>query len=117
MVSVGPGLSAATLQWMIAAFVPNTADRRNPLASPLLASDAELRAMPETTVLVVEVDPLREEGEAFARRLATLGVRTTLLRAEGTIHDCAMLNALAHTPAVRATMLLAADALRRAFGA
>lgn len=100
---------------MIAAFAPSVADRRNPLASPLLASDAELRAMPETLVLVSEVDPLREEGEAFARRLSSLGVRTTVLRSDGTVHDCVMLNALADTPATRADLLLAAAALRRAF--
>ena len=46
-------------------------------------------------------DVLRDEGEAYARKLWEAGVRVTYTRYIGTIHDFVMLNAIADTPAAR----------------
>ncbi len=59
---------------------------------------------------------LRDEGEAYARKLAQAGVRVTAVRYNGTIHDFVLLNALAATPAVRGALAQANDALRKALG-
>ena len=110
----GPGLAAATLRWMINAFVPKKEDRQNILASPLLASKKLLSQFPETLVIVAEVDPLRGEGEAFARRLSASGVKTTAMRVLGTIHDFVMLNGLADTPAARLAIEVAGRGIKKA---
>ena len=61
-------------------------------------------------------DVLRDEGEAYARKLWEAGVRVTYTRYIGTIHDFVMLNPLAGTPAVRAAIAQGIDALRVALG-
>ena len=55
---------------------------------------------------------LRDEGEAYARKLSQARVRVTSVRYNGTIHDFVLLNALAGTPAVRSAIRQASEALR-----
>ncbi|MCE7030327.1 alpha/beta hydrolase [Jiella avicenniae] len=65
-------------------FVPDPDDRSDPVVSPLLAPD--LSRLPPTLLVTCEHDPLRDEGEAFAARLAEAGVAVTARRLDGTIH-------------------------------
>ena len=71
--------------------------------------------MPQTLLIVDENDVLRDEGEAYGRKLAQAGVPVTSLRYNGTIHDFMMLNPLADTPAVRAAVDQAGGYLRNVF--
>jgi acetyl esterase len=82
-------------------------------AWPLRASIDDLRDLPDALV-VVDDDLLRDEGEAYADKLAQAGVRVTAVRYNGTIHDFVMLNPLANTPATRAAIQQAIDALKTA---
>ncbi len=84
-------------------------------ASPLRATVEQLRGLPPALVVTAECDVLRDEGEAYARKLIAAGVRVTATRYLGTIHDFVMLNAITDTPAARGAIAQANDALRKLF--
>jgi acetyl esterase len=110
----GPWLTKPAMQWFWDAYLPDPAKRKDPLASPLQATTEQLAGLPEALVIVDENDVLRDEGEAYARKLGQSGVRVTSIRFNGTIHDFVMLNAIAGTPAVRAAIGHANGALAAA---
>ena len=112
----GPWLTKRAMQWFWDAYLPDPAARKQPTATPLNASLHELAGLPEALVIVDENDVLRDEGEAYARRLSDAGVRVTSVRYNGTIHDFVMLNALADTPATRGAIAQAVGALKTALG-
>jgi acetyl esterase len=58
----------------------------DPRVSPLLADQTALAASPPTLVITAEFDPLRDEGEAYAERLAATGVPVTCTRYDGMFH-------------------------------
>ena len=112
----GPYLAEKTVDWMIEAFLPKPEDRRLPLTSPLtFASDEVLAKFPPTTIVVAGVDPLIGEGEAFGHRLQTLGVDTAVLKADGQIHDFALLEPVRSSATARAVVELSTLKLRKAF--
>jgi len=112
----GPWLTKSAMQWFWDAYLPDVAARKQPTATPLNASLDQLAGLPEALVVVDENDVLRDEGEAYARRLSDAGVRVTSARYNGTIHDFVMLNALADTPATRGAIAQAIGALKTALG-
>jgi acetyl esterase len=77
------GLTAAGLQRYWNLYLDG-ADGFQPDASPLRAGD--LAGLPPTFVLTAEFDVLRDEGEAFVKRLREAGVEVTHRRYDGTIH-------------------------------
>ncbi len=65
-------------------YLPDGESRRDPYAAPLNAPD--LSKQPRTLVITAEYDPLRDEGEAYARRLREAGVPTQLYRMPDALH-------------------------------
>ena len=112
----GPWLTRRAMEWFWDAYLPDPAARKQPTATPLNASPDQLTGLPEALVIVDENDVLRDEGEAYARKLSDAGVRVTSVRYNGTIHDFVMLNALADTPAARGAIAQAIGALKGALG-
>jgi acetyl esterase len=58
----------------------------DPRVSPHYASDDVVAASPPTLLITAEFDPLRDEGDAYAARLASLGVPTSHVRFSGMYH-------------------------------
>jgi acetyl esterase len=112
----GPWLTKAAMKWFWDAYAPSMEDRRKITASPLAASVEQLKGLPPALVVVDENDVLRDEGEAYGRKLIEAGVDVTALRMLGTFHDFAMLNGLAGTPATQAAVQLASQKLRGILG-
>jgi acetyl esterase/lipase len=94
-------------------YAPDAKTRDNPYVSPLRASSSQLRGLPPALVVTAENDPLRDEGEAYARRLKDAGVDVAALRFNGTIHDFVLLNALRHVPSTEAAIEQVNDGLRK----
>jgi acetyl esterase len=80
-------LEAADMRYFAESYVPTVAARSDPRVSPLLATS--VAAMPPTTLLTCGLDVLRDEGRAFAAKLALAGVHTTYIEARGHIHGIA----------------------------
>jgi acetyl esterase len=75
----------------------------------------QLAGLPPTLVVTAEADVVRDEGEAYARKLMRAGVRVTALRVNGTVHDFVALESLRDTPGTQAALLQANDLLRQVF--
>ena len=80
----GYGLTRAEMIWFWEQYLSRTQDAESPYASPLRATD--LTGLPPALVLTAGYDVLRDEAEAYAGRLRSAGVPTTLIRYEGMIH-------------------------------
>ncbi|GAA4718237.1 alpha/beta hydrolase [Nocardioides conyzicola] len=113
----GPFLLAKSMAWFWDAYLPDESRRSEITASPLRATLEELAGLPEAFVIVDENDVLRDEGEAYARRLIEAGVRTTTVRYNATIHDFMMLNPLRPSAASTGAIEQAVHVLRKALAA
>jgi acetyl esterase len=80
-------LTKANMEWYEDQLLGPNGDRSDPRASPLLAED--LGGAPPALVVTAGFDPLRDEGEAYARRLGAAGVDSMLRRHPGYVHGFA----------------------------
>lgn len=76
-------LTASMMDWFWDQYLGSDADGQQAYASPLLA---DLHDMPEALIMTAEYDPLRDEGEAYAKKLLEAGCKTELIRYAGQIH-------------------------------
>ncbi|KAA1415956.1 alpha/beta hydrolase [Nocardioides humilatus] len=88
-------------------YVPDPGRRTDPYASPLLAAD--LKGLPPAFILTAECDPLRDEGEAYGRRLEGAGVPVRVHRASGHVHGSTYLTRF--MPSARAALAATTAAL------
>jgi acetyl esterase len=102
------------MTWFWDAYTTDPAQRAEITASPLRASLEDLVGLPPAFVIVDENDVLRDEGEAYARKLTVAGVPTTSVRYNGTLHDFMMLNPVRWTAASSGAIAQAIGVLRTA---
>lgn len=101
------------MKWFWDQYTTDDSERSEITASPLRATSEDLADLPPALILTGEADVLRDEGEAYARKLRDVGVAVTQVRFQGMIHDFVMVNSLDQTNATRAAMLLATQWLQQ----
>lgn len=106
-------LTAPLMKWMFGHYASDPKQRKEIYHSPLQASIEQLRGLPPALIQTAENDILRDEGEAYGRKLDEAGVPVTVVRYVGMIHDFGLLNALAELPATRSLFVQAAAELKK----
>lgn len=109
----GHFLTKPMMQWFWNNYTTDPKQRAERFASPLRASVEQLQGLPPALVQTAEFDVLRDEGEAYARKLDAAGVTVTAVRVNGMIHDYGLLNPLAHVPAVQTALRQAGAELKQ----
>jgi len=87
----GWGLNADAVAWGAELWVPDAGRRADPHVSPLYA---DLHGLPPAIVVTAEHDPLRDEGDAYAERLAKAGVEVRHRCEAGLVHGFLTLDAV-----------------------
>ncbi|MHB8293883.1 MAG: alpha/beta hydrolase [Acidimicrobiales bacterium] len=108
--ATGFGLDADAVRFFSSQWVPDPARWAGPGVSPLHALD--LSGLPPALVVTAEHDPLRDEGEAYARRLSDAGVEVELRREAGLVHNFMMLDEVSPACAAAADRVAADLAAR-----
>ena len=106
-------LYRAGMEWFWNQYTMCQKDRNQITASPLRVVRDQLKGLPPAMILNGEADVLRDEGEAYARRLREAGVDVTAIRFQAIIHDFVMLNSLDQTRACRAAMDVSTEWINR----
>ena len=106
-------LTTPLMKWMFDNYTIDSKEREQPYLSPLNASSEQLQGLPPAIIQVAEADILRDQGEAYGRKLDEAGVPVTTIRYNGMIHDFGLLNPLAHLPQVRVLFEQAAYQLKK----
>jgi len=108
----GHFLTRPMMKWFWDAYTTDTIQRKEVYASPLQATPEQLKGLPPALIITAEKDVLRDEGEAYGRKLDAAGVPVVTTRYNGMIHDFGLLNVLSTVPATRAALHQAAEELR-----
>ncbi len=101
------------MKWMWNQYTTNPDERKSIYTSPLQATIEQLKGLPPALIQVAENDILRDEGEAYGRKLDEAGVTVTTVRYNGMIHDFGLLNVLAELPTTKSMFEHAAAKLRK----
>jgi acetyl esterase/lipase len=109
----GRFLARAFMQFGWNLYAPDSKTRKEPYAAPLQAGVGQLRDLPPVLVITAENDPLRDEGEAYARKLMEAGVEVVSTRYNGMIHDFILLNAIHGVPGAQGALRQACDEIKK----
>ncbi|MGK7900725.1 MAG: alpha/beta hydrolase [Hormoscilla sp.] len=97
--------------WFWNHYLPTPLEGKNPYASPLHAVD--LSNLPPALIITAELDPLRDEAEAYGDRLRQAGVPVKISRYQGAIHAFTCMAKI--FPQGRESLTEASAALKAAF--
>ncbi len=104
-------LTTETMRWFWDHYLSDAADGANPLASPLKAADVS--GVAPAYIITAEYDPLRDEGDAYAAKLAAAGVAVTHRPYDGMVHEFVRFNDF--IPQGKQAVVDLGAALRKAF--
>jgi acetyl esterase len=101
----GMVLGPQEMEWFWDHYLPDARGRGHPSASPLRAEN--LSRLPPTVLVVADLDPLRDEGLAYATRLSGSGVPVRLRHVPGLVHGFLRFSARVDAAAAEATAIAA----------
>jgi acetyl esterase len=104
------------MEWFWDQYTQDPAERELPTVSPLKATLEDLSDLPPALVINGEAEVLRDEGEAYARKLRAAGVDVEASRHGGMIHDFMMLDATRNDHGAQAATAATIDFIRRHLG-
>jgi acetyl esterase len=110
----GRFLTKSLMSWMWDNYTTDPEERKEIYASPLQATTGQLKGLPQAVVLTAQNDILRDEGEAYGRKMAEAGVEVSMTRYNGMIHDWGLLNGIATLPGTQSALLQAAMEIKKA---
>lgn len=108
----GHFLTRNAMKWFWDNYTADLAKRKEIYASPLQATTEQLKGLPPTLIQTAEFDVLRDEGEAYGKKLDAAGVETTTVRYNGMIHDFGLLNVLSNVPGTKTALRQAGEELK-----
>jgi acetyl esterase/lipase len=109
----GHFLTRSLMKWFWDRYTTDPKDRQEVYASPLQATNERLKGLAPAIIQTAEMDVLRDEAEAYARKLDHAGVDVISTRYNGLIHECGLLNPLSQVPGVRSALLQASAELKK----
>jgi acetyl esterase/lipase len=109
----GHFLTRNMMRWFWDSYTTDPRERNDVYASPLQASSERLKGVAPALIQTAEMDVLRDEGEAYARKLDQAGVDVTATRYNGLIHDYGLLNPISQVPGVLSALLHASAELKK----
>lgn len=86
----GYALDRDFMRWYLDNYLPASWDPQDPYLFPIAATD--LSGLPPTLVMTAEFDPLRDEGVAYAEKLAGAGVEIEHVHVEDQMHGFLMMD-------------------------
>lgn len=113
--SKGHYLSRDIMIWFWNMYAPDKSKHHSSKISPLKATNEELTHLPQTLLITAEYDVLRDEGEAYAKKLRMAKVPVISTRYGRTIHDFVVLNALKDTNPSKAALNQICNFLKTTF--
>ncbi|UVM36324.1 alpha/beta hydrolase [Pseudomonas sp. B21-017] len=105
-------LTKDLMVWFWDNYTPDAEARKQIYASPLQATTEQLKGLPPTLIQTAEFDVLRDEAEAYGRKLDAAGVPVKSVRYNGMIHDFGLSNAFSHLPTPRTAIEQASQELK-----
>ena len=105
-------LTKDLMAWFWDNYTTDADARKQIHASPLQATTEQLKGLPPTLIQTAEFDVLRDEAEAYGRKLDAAGVQVKSVRYNGMIHDFGLSNGFSHLPAPRSAIAQASQELK-----
>lgn len=109
-------LTKDLMVWFWDNYTSDAESRKQIYASPLQATTVQLKGLPPTLIQTAEFDVLRDEAEAYGRKLDAAGVPVKSVRYNGMIHDFGLSNMFSHLPAPRSAIAQASQELKLNLG-
>ena len=110
----GPWLSKKSMEYFWDCYISDKEKRKGIYISPLKAEIEYLKGVAPALILTAENDVLRDEGEAYARKLIEAGIDTGCVRINNTFHDFLLLNGLRESRGVKSAYKLICKTLKHA---